>query len=206
MGVYDRYVLAPLLNCACGLPLVTAQRRKVVPQASGHVLEVGVGSGLNFGLYDPAKVVSVVGLDPSAALLDYAHERAGTLPFPVEFVTATGEDNPLPAASIDTVLVTYTLCSIPGVERALEHMRRVLKPGGQLLFCEHAAAPDAGVRRVQGWIEPVWKRLAGGCHLTRDTPLLLERAGFRVEAMESFYVHKVPRFVGFHRIGSAHAA
>lgn len=205
MGLYDRYLLAPLLDRVCGLSLVTAQRRKVVPRARGRVLEVGMGSGLNFDLYDPAQVTAVVGLDPSEALLAYARERAGALPFPVEFLVGGAEANPLPDASVDTVLVTYTLCSIPQVERALRHMHRVLGPGGQLLFCEHASAPDANVRRQQRWIEPVWKHLAGGCHLTRDTPALLERAGFRIDAMESCYVPKVPRFAGFHRIGSASA-
>jgi len=204
MGLYDRFVLAPALNCVCGLSLVTAQRAKVVPQARGRVLEVGMGSGLNFGLYDRAKVSSVVGLDPSEALFEYARERASGLPFPVEFLVGGAEANPLPDASVDTVLVTYTLCSIPEVERALSHMRRVLRPGGQLLFCEHAAAPDPGVRRAQEWIEPVWKHLAGGCHLTRDTPVLLERAGFRIDTMQSYYVPKVPRFAGFHHVGAAH--
>ena len=103
------------------------------------------------------------------------------------------------------MLVTYTLCSIPDVGVALAHMRRVLAPGGQLLFCEHGYAPDADVRRQQRWIEPMWKHLAGGCHLTRDPPALLERAGFRIVAMESYYVPKVPRFAGYHRVGAAHA-
>jgi len=206
MGLYERFVLAPALDCVCGLPLVTAQRRKVVPQARGRVLEVGLGSGLNFPLYDPAQVTSVTGLDPSEALCAYARERARALAFPVELLVAGAEANPLPDAAFDTVLVTYTLCSIPDVDAALAHMRRVLAPGGRMLFCEHAVAPDADVRRQQRWIEPVWKHLAGGCHLTRDTPALLEHAGFRIEAMESYYLPKVPRFAGYHRVGAARAA
>lgn len=203
MSLYDRFLLAPALNCVCGLPLITAQRRKVVPLARGRVLEVGLGSGLNFPLYDPARVTAVVGLDPSTALFDYARERAAGLPYPVELIVGGAESNPLPDESFDTVLVTYTLCSIPDVAAALGHMRRVLRPEGRLLFCEHAAAPDASVRRQQQWIEPLWKRLAGGCHLTRDTPSLLERAGLRIDALESYYVPKVPRFAGYHRVGSA---
>lgn len=205
MGLYERFVLAPALNCVCALPLVTAQRRKVVPRARGRVLEVGLGSGLNFSLYDPAQVTSVTGLDPSEALFAYARERSRGLAFPVELLVGGAETNPLPDAAFDTVLVTYTLCSIPDVEAALAHMRRVLAPGGQLLFCEHALAPDAGIRRQQQWLEPVWKPLAGGCHLTRDTPSLLERAGFRIDEMESYYVPKVPRFAGYHHVGAAHA-
>ena len=205
MGLYERFVLAPALNCVCGLPLVTAQRRKVVPLARGRVLEIGSGSGLNFPLYDPAQVTSVTGLDPSEALFAYARERAEGLAFPVELLVGGAEANPLPDAAFDTVLVTYTLCSIPDVGAALAHMRRVLAPGGQLLFCEHGYAPDADVRRRQRWIEPMWKHLAGGCHLTRDPPVLLERAGFRIVAMDSYYVPKVPRFAGYHRVGAAHA-
>ncbi|MCC7548379.1 MAG: methyltransferase domain-containing protein [Burkholderiales bacterium] len=205
MGLYERFVLAPALNRVCALPLVTAQRRRIVPQARGRVLEIGLGSGLNFPHYDPARVTSVTGLDPSEALFAYARARARGLGFPVELVAAGAEANALPDAAFDTVLVTYTLCSIPEVERALAHMRRVLAPGGRLLFCEHASAPDPGVRRMQQWLEPAWKRLAGGCHLTRDTPSLLAGAGFVIETMASYYVPKVPRFAGYHRVGSAHA-
>jgi ubiquinone/menaquinone biosynthesis C-methylase UbiE len=203
MGFYDRHVLPHLLDCACGLALVTGQRRKIVPLARGRVLEVGIGSGLNLAHYDPQKVTTVVGLDPGAALLAMARRRAAAAAFPVEFVELAGESMLLDNASFDTIVVTYTLCSIPGVELALAQMRRVLKRDGELLFCEHGLAPDAGVARWQRRIDPLWGRIAGGCHLSRDIPALLRLNGFDVELAESDYLKGAPRFAGFHYVGTA---
>jgi len=206
MSFYDRHILPRLLDCACGLGPVTKQRRKVVPLATGRVLEIGIGSGLNLAHYDPARVSTIIGLDPGAELLDRARRRAARVPVPVEFLTCEGESIPLDDESIDTVVVTYTLCSIPGVDQALAEMRRVLRPGGRLLFCEHGLAPDARVANFQRRIEPLWGRLAGGCHLTRNVPALLRAAEFAVELTESAYVKGVPRFAGYHFIGLARAS
>lgn len=204
MSFYERHILPLVLDCACGVAPVTGQRRKVVPLARGRVLEVGIGSGLNLAHYDPSKITSLIGLDPGAELITMARRRAAKTRLPIEFLQLEGESIPLDDQSVDTIVVTYTLCSIPGVEQALGQMRRVLKRDGSLLFCEHGLAPDAGVVRWQRRIEPLWGRLAGGCHLTRDVPALLRGAGFAVELTETAYLKGAPRFAGYHYIGAAH--
>jgi ubiquinone/menaquinone biosynthesis C-methylase UbiE len=174
--------------------------------AVGRVLELGVGSGLNLPLYDPARVTGLVGVDPAEPMLARARPHLAELGFPVELRAAPAEDAGLAARSFDTVVVTYSLCTIPDAAAALVEARRALKPGGRLLFCEHGAAPDPGVARWQRRIEPVWKRLGGGCHLTRDVAALLDTAGWRIEALDRFYLDKAPRPFGFHYLGSARAA
>jgi SAM-dependent methyltransferase len=203
VGFYDRHVLPRVLDAACGMSVVTAQRRKVVPLAQGVVLEVGMGSGLNLPHYDAARVQRLIGLDPGEALLATARRRSRASPVPVEFLAMGGEHIPLEAGSVDTVVVTYTLCTIGPVEQALEGMRRVLAPGGRLLFCEHGLAPDAGVAAWQRRLQPLWGRLAGGCHLTRQPGALLEAAGFAVHWIERAYARGAPRFAGWHNIGVA---
>ncbi len=203
MGFYDRYILPRVLNWSCGAKPVLAQRQKVVPLAEGRVLEVGIGSGLNLPYYDPAKVERVIGLDPSQEMLAYARRRSENLPFTVEYLAQEGEHIPLDHHTVDTVLVTYTLCTIADPIAALEAMRRVLKPGGGLIFCEHGRAPDQGVRRWQHRLNPLWNRIGGGCNLDRDIPALIEGAGFRMEALDSMYLPRTPRFAGFNFWGCA---
>jgi ubiquinone/menaquinone biosynthesis C-methylase UbiE len=203
MGFYQRYVLPKLLNWSCGAKPIRAQRQKVVPLAEGRVLEVGIGSGLNLPYYDPGKVERVIGLDPAEEMLSYARRKSAALPFPVEYLALEGARIPLDRHSVDTVLVTYTLCTIPDAIGALEGMRAVLKPGGRLIFCEHGKAPDAAVRRWQDRLNPLWKRIGGGCNLDRDIPALIEAAGFRVDALETAYLPRMPRFAGFNYWGSA---
>lgn len=164
------------------------QREKIVPKAAGRVLEIGIGSGLNLPYYDANRVSRLWGLDPSRELWALARKRVATLPLEPEFVQADAEDIPLPAGSVDTVLVTYTLCSVPNVDLALREVRRVLHADGQLLFCEHGLAPDRGVRKWQQRMNPLWRRIGGGCHLNRDIPQLLERAGFKIRALETMYI------------------
>lgn len=188
MGWYGKHVLPKLIDLACGLKPFRRQREKVVPRARGRVLEVGLGSGLNLPHYDPARVSAVWGLDPSAELLAMAAKAAQAAPFPVGLLNASAESIPLPAASVDTIVVTYALCTIPQVDDALAEMRRVLVRQGTLLFCEHGAAPQPEVRRWQDALTPFWKRVAGGCHLNRDIPALIARAGFRIEALHMMYL------------------
>ena len=164
------------------------QREKLVPLASGRVLEVGMGSGLNLPFYDARRVTKVWGLEPSPEMSKMASSAVEAVAFDVEFVSAGGEQIPLDSESFDTVLMTFTLCTIPDAERALREIARVLKRGGQLLFCEHGAAPDAGVRRWQNRINPLWRRLAGGCHLNRDIPGLIRRGGFEITRMDTMYI------------------
>ena len=203
MSFYNRHVLPRLLNCACGVKPVREQRQKVVPHARGRVLEIGIGSGLNLPYYDPAKVKRIIGLDPAEVMLKYAKRKSRILPFPVEYLTLDGEGIPLESESVDTVLVTYTLCTIPDALKALGGMRRVLKPCGQLIFCEHGKAPDESVRRWQDRLNPVWGRIGGGCNLNRDIPALIEAAGFHIEALESAYLSGAPRFAGYNYWGAA---
>ena len=203
MGFYDRHILPKVLNLACGTKPVRYQRRKVVPLAQGRVLEIGIGSGLNLPYYDPAKVDRVIGLDPSAEMLNYARRASDDLPFEVEYLALEGEQIPLEHQSVDTVLVTYTLCTIPDAVTALEGMRRVLKPGGRLIFCEHGDAPDEAVRRWQRRLNPMWGRIGGGCNLNRKIPELIESAGFRIDDLDSMYLPDTPRFAGFNYWGTA---
>lgn len=202
MSVYDDYVLPHLIHLACGTKPVRRQREKVVPWASGRVLEIGMGSGLNLPYYDRERVERVWGLEPSAGMRRKAAKRLRGAGFPVELLDLPGEEIPLDDDSVDTVVLTYTLCSIADWRPALQQMRRVLKPGGALVFCEHGEAPDAGVRKWQRRLDPIWQRVAGGCHLARPIPRLLEDAGFAIDRMESAYIPG-PRFASFNYWGTA---
>ncbi len=203
MGFYDKHILPKVLNWSCGMKPVQKQRLKVVPLAEGRVLEIGIGSGLNLPYYDPEKVERVIGLDPAEEMLSYAKRKSETVPFTVEYLTLQGESIPLEPESVDTVLVTYTLCTIPDAIAALEGMRRVLKQSGRLIFCEHGKAPDQAVRRWQDRLNPLWRRLGGGCNLNRDIPALIEAAGFGIDNLETMYLPSTPRFAGFNYWGSA---
>ena len=188
MGLYSRYILPRVVHFACGLKPNMRQREKVVPHARGRVLEVGIGSGLNLRFYDSTKVSKVWGLDPAPEMTRMAERAVRSLPFEVEFIGLPGDQIPLEDNSIDTVLVTYTLCTIPEPTPALRQMSRVLRPGGELIFCEHGAAPDASVRRWQDRLNPIWKRLGGGCNLNRPIPALLEAGGFRIDSLDTMYI------------------
>lgn len=201
---YERRVLPYLVDFACGLAPIARQRCKVIPQATGQVLEIGIGTGRNLGFYDPRKVQRLVGIDPAADMHALARRRSRRLGVPVELLQLSAETLPVPSASFDTVVCTYTLCSVADPEQALREMRRVLRPGGRLLFAEHGLAPDERVARRQAWLEPYWRRVAGGCHLTRDVPRLLAQAGFSAQ-MESGYV-AWPRTLMFNFVGQATVA
>ena len=186
MGLYTKYVLPRVTHNICSHATLTRQREKVIPLATGRVLEVGIGSGLNLALYKPGKVKHIWGLDPSLKMWNLARPRK--FPFNIEFLQASAESIPLDDGLADTVVVTYTLCSIPGVIDALKEMRRVLKPGGQLVFCEHGSAREENVRKWQDRLNPVWKKIGGGCNLNRPIPRLLNQGGFNIQAMETMYI------------------
>jgi ubiquinone/menaquinone biosynthesis C-methylase UbiE len=204
MGLYDRYILPPLINLACSSKPNMKQREKVVPLAEGEVLEIGVGSGLNFPFYDTNKVRKVWGLEPSEGMRLLARKKLAGSELNVELIDLPGEEIPLDTNSVDTVVVTYTLCTIPDAQRALRGMRRVLRPGGHLLFCEHGAAPDDGVRRWQERLNPIWRRFSGGCNINKDIPGLLESSGFRVVVDERMYIPGV-KALSYNYWGSAAA-
>lgn len=199
---YDRFILPRALDIACGLPMIGRQRAMVVPLAQGRVLEIGVGTGLNMRYYNKARVSRITALDPALELHPLARERIAQAGLEVELLGLSAEQIPLPEASFDTVLMTYTLCTIPDPLAALREMRRVLAPGGRLLYCEHGRAPDASVRRWQERLQPLWGPLAGGCHLGRDIPALLEEAGFKLPDLHTRYLPG-PRPFTFHYWGEA---
>lgn len=192
MGLYDRHILPHLIDFACGMGAVMKARSQLVPQARGRVLEIGIGSGLNLSFYDPQRVEVVVGVDPSAAMQRLARERAARCQVPVEMIALELGQIQAADASFDDIVCTFTLCTIPDAVSALREMRRVLKPGGRLLFCEHGMAPDLPVVRWQKRLTPLWKPLAGGCHLDRDIPALILAGGFHVRQLETGYL-KGPR-------------
>lgn len=206
MGFYDKHILPRVINCACATKPIMKQRDKVVPLATGTVLEIGIGTGLNLPYYDAAKVERLIGLDPSEKSWELAGERAAHLDFDVEFIGLSGEHIPLDENSVDTVLVTYALCTIPDPVVALHGMARVLRPGGSLIFCEHGKAPDKAVRKWQDSVNPLWRRLLGGCNLNRDIPEVLRAGGFDAIDLQSSYLPGTPKFAGYNFWGSARLA
>lgn len=203
MGFYENRILPIMIDKACAGPPVLKQREKVVPAAEGRVLEVGMGSGINLPFYDPSRIEFVWGLEPSEGMRRRAQHRLEAAPFEVKLLDLPGEAIPLDDDSVDTVLLTYTLCTIADFRQALAQMRRVLKPGGKLLFCEHGEAPDASIQKWQRRINPLWKRIAGGCNLNRPIPRCLEEAGFKVENLETLYLPNTPRIAAFNYWGQA---
>jgi len=184
MGFYQRRVVPCLTHLAMSQSQLLPFRQHVVGAAEGRVLEIGVGSGLNFPHYGAA-VGSVIGLEPSAELLRMARPRARAAPVPITLLDASAEAIPLDTGSVDTVVTTWSLCTIPNASCALAEMRRVLRPGGALLFVEHGRAPEAGVARWQDRLDPFWSYLAGGCHLNRKMDDLVAAAGFRIETLQN---------------------
>ena len=197
MGFYAKHIEPAIVSCACGMKSVARERAKIVPQASGAVLEVGFGSGHNAPYYDQGAITRLYALEPSEPMRRRAEKRIAGLSFPLEWLDLPGEEIPLPDNAVDTVLVTFTLCTIPGVEAALGGMRRVLKPGGRIVFLEHGLSPDAGVAKWQNRLNGIWGRLAGGCRLNRDPASLIREAGFKITALDQHYAPGAPRFAGY---------
>ncbi|WP_278955788.1 class I SAM-dependent methyltransferase [Aquipseudomonas alcaligenes] len=188
MKFYDEKILPHLIDFACGMGQVMKTRAQVVPKASGRVLEIGIGTGLNLGFYDADRVSTIVGVDPAAQMQSLARQRAAAIDIPVEMIALELGQIQAADASFDSIVCTFTLCTIPDPLAALQEMRRVLKPGGQFLFGEHGRAPDLKVRVWQDRLTPLWRPLAGGCHLNRDIPALLKAGGFRLREVHSRYL------------------
>jgi ubiquinone/menaquinone biosynthesis C-methylase UbiE len=204
MNFYDRHVLPHLINWGCGLEVMAEQRQRIVPRARGRVLEIGVGSGLNLAYYDPRKVDAVVGIDPGEEILALAAPRAASMPFSVELLAESAEQISLPSQSFDSVVMTFSLCTIPHPEAALAEIRRLLKPEGQLLFSEHGRAPETNISRWQDRVNPLWGKIAGGCNLNRNIDHLISAAGFRIDEMEAGYLPGVPlKIAGYQYVGVA---
>lgn len=200
---YEEKIVPRFIKCACSSPAIMHLREKVVPMASGAVFEIGCGGGINQQLYDRSQITSYAGLDPSAKGLDFTRAEAAKRGLAADIRQGFGENIPFPSEAFDTVVCTFTLCSVESQAQTLSELRRILKPGGCLLYAEHGGAPDANVRKWQGRIEPVWKRLAGGCHLTRPVTQAIASAGFQAREGGERYAPKTPRWVGWMEWGTA---
>ena len=200
---YDEHVVPRFIKCACSSPAIMQVRDKVVPLASGAVFELGCGGGINQAFYDPAKVTSYAGMDPSAKGLEYTREAAQAQGRDADIREGVGEAIPFGDASFDCVVCTFTLCSVGDPGQVLRELHRVLRLGGRLLYAEHGRAPDAGVAKWQNRIEPVWKRLAGGCHLTRPVGASIAAGGFAMQPLGARYAPKTPRWAGWIEWGEA---
>jgi ubiquinone/menaquinone biosynthesis C-methylase UbiE len=187
VGIYSRIVLPKLIDLAMKDKAVAAKRSEVIPKATGLVLEIGIGSGLNLSFYSTA-VTHLRGIDPSAELLSMARKKIGRLAFPVELTGETAEQLRVDAGSVDTVVSTWVLCSIPNPLGALQEMKRVLKPGGRLLFVEHGRSPDPKVRAWQDRLNPIWRKIGGGCNLNRKMDELIGSAGFDILELQTTYL------------------
>jgi len=172
---------------------IEAIRRRIVPSAQGTVLEIGVGPGVNFVHYDPARVNKIYALEPNSGMLRKAEEQKRRTSLAIEFLDLPGERIPLPDASVDTVVSTFTMCTIPGVLEAMQGVARVLNPAGKLIFFEHGLSPDPAVQRWQKRLEPLFGWAFEGCHLTRDIPSLVRQAGFTIEQLETRYLAPFPK-------------
>ncbi|MEE9371533.1 MAG: class I SAM-dependent methyltransferase [Saprospiraceae bacterium] len=187
MGLYSKYILPKVIHNICGLKPTMIQRSKIVPEASGNVLEIGIGSGLNMAYYDPDKVNYLVGIDPYpySRGLDKSIEKSK---IQFEFINESAEQLSMENTTFDTVVSTYTFCTIAQLDKSLSEIKRVLKPSGKLIFIEHGKAPDEKVQRTQNRINPIWKKIGGGCNLNRDIPKILEKNGFKINDLQSMYI------------------
>ena len=203
MSFYEKNILPHVINCACGLKAVDRQRAKVVPLAQGEVLELGIGTGLNAKHYDPARVSKVIGIDPSAQNWQLAQSKVQLSEVVIEFIQGSAEDIPLGNDSVDTAVITYTLCTIPDPDRALAEVIRVLRPGGRVLVAEHALAPDASVAKWQNRVNGIWGKMAGGCHINRDIRGLIEATPLQVQDWQAMYLPQTPKIAGYNVWGTA---
>ena len=202
-SAYENYVLPKLLDTCCSTKPINYQREKIVPNASGTVLEIGIGSGLNIPFYNISKIDKIYGLDPSIQLCKKAIKKAEKINMNIDFLFEGAEEIKLKSNSIDTVVITYTLCSIPNPMDALKEIKRVMRSDGNILFCEHGIAPDTKVSKWQNRINPIWGKLFGGCNINRDIPSIISNSGFKVQNLEQMYLPSTPKIVGYNYWGSA---
>lgn len=202
-GWWDRHIMPRLIGCACTQPAVMRDRAKVVPRASGDILELGCGGGTNLQFYDWSQVRSLSGVDPSPELLGRAQDALLRSGRSANFASGIAEALPFESSSFDSVVTTFTLCSVQDPTAALSEVRRVLRPGGRLIFLEHGKAPEPAAANWQNRIEPVWKHIAGGCHLTRPVTGAISDAGFVCDAPQGHYMKRTPKWLGWVEWGEA---
>ena len=188
MGFYSKHILPNLINIACKASSLTKQREKIIPFAAGNVLEIGVGTGLNLPFYNSKNITQLTAIDPYEETWQKRTIDIRKLDYKFEFIKASAEELPFKNNTFDTIVITYSLCTIPDAGKALREMSRVLKPNGILIFCEHGAAPYKKVRATQDFINPIWKPLSGGCNLNRNIPELIEKNGFTIQDLKSMYI------------------
>ena len=200
---YEKYLLPKLLDKCCSTKPINYQRNKIVPHVRGTVLEIGIGSGLNIPYYNKSNIHKVYGLDPSSELCEMAEKTACDHKIDINFLVDSAEEIKLVSNTIDTILVTYTLCSIPNLNEALNEIKRVMKPEAKILFCEHGIAPDLKVRKWQNRINPLWSKMFGDCNINRDIPLILLDSGFKINNLQQMYLPSTPKIVGYNYWGAA---
>lgn len=203
MSFYEEKILPHIINCGCSTSAIMALRSKVVPLAYGDVLEVGMGSALNLPLYKTSKVNKVWGLEPSKGMRKRAEKNLNRSNIKVDWLDLPGEKIPLADNSVDCIVLTYTLCTIPDWRAAMQQMHRVLKPNGKLLYCEHGLSPEHSVEKWQNRLNPLWGKIFGGCNLNRNVTQSIEASGFSIEWNEHKYVNKMPKFAAYMSVGSA---
>lgn len=188
MNLYNKHILPKIIDYVCKLKPTMRQREKVVPLAEGRVLEIGIGSGLNLSFYNTLKIDQLTAIDPSEEIWKKNKIDISKLEYDFQFIRAFAENIPEDNNAFDSAVITYTLCTIPNAQKALAEIKRVLKPNGKLIFCEHGKAPDKNVEKWQSFVNPLWKRLGGGCNLNRNIPSILENNGFKISQMETMYI------------------
>ena len=200
---YEKFFLPKLCNKCCSTKPINYQRNKVVPLANGLVLEIGIGSGLNIPFYNKNNIEKVIGLDPSEELNFLAKKIAKKNNIEIDFIISGAEDIALPDNSVDTILITYTLCTIPDLDNSMAEMKRVLKSDGKFIFCEHGIAPDQNIVKWQSRINPIWKAIMGGCNINRNIPKIISDGGFDITNISEMYLPSTPKIVGYNYWGIA---
>ena len=203
MSFYEKKILPKVLDLLCGSSPINYQRKKIVPKVSGNVLEIGIGSGLNLPHYNISNINKITALDPAEELTDIAKKRISELDLDIDVINCGAEEIPLESKSFDSILVTYTLCSIENLDDSMKEIRRVIKDDGTLIFCEHGIAPDLKTKNWQNRINPIWKRLMGGCNINRDIPNILKESGFKINTLDQMYLPSTPKIVGYNYWGEA---
>ena len=202
-SLYNRYLVPKILDVCCSTKPIKYQRNKIVPHAKGIVLEIGIGSGLNLPFYNGSIVKKIYGLDPSEELNEIARKNASSTKLDIDFIISGAEEIKLPSNSVDTVLITYTLCTIPEFKSALREIKRVLRNDGIMLFCEHGLAPDKNVKKWQNRINPLWGKLFGGCNINRNIPHIIQDSGLNIKKLEQMYIPSTPKIVAYNFWGVA---
>ena len=200
---YEKFFLPKLCDKCCSTKPINYQRNKVVPLAKGIVLEIGMGSGLNIPFYNKNNIEKIIGLDPSEELNFLAKKVAKKNNIEIDFIISGAEDIALPDNSIDTILITYTLCTIPDLDNSMAEMKRVLKSDGKFIFCEHGIAPDQNIIKWQRRINPIWKAIMGGCNINRNIPKIISDSGFDITNISEMYLPSTPKIVGYNYWGIA---